>query len=79
MRPRAAAASRLPFGGFAGLDPALATARVRSQVERSTSYSKIVLLFEERCLDKKRSFRNDPLKGYAGLVIWHCKPIRNWS
>ena len=32
---------------------------VRDQVEGCTVGSKIVLLFEERCLDKRRSFRND--------------------
>ena len=59
MRLRATAASRLPYGGFAGLDPASAMARVRNQIEDCTVCSKIVLLFEERCLDKRRSFRND--------------------
>jgi hypothetical protein len=33
--------------------------RGRNQVETSTATPKIVLLFEERCLDNKRSFRND--------------------
>jgi hypothetical protein len=59
MRPRASAASRLPFGGSAGLDPASAKARGRNQVERAEIAPKIVLLFEERRLDNKRSFRND--------------------
>jgi hypothetical protein len=59
MRSRASAASRLPFGGSAGLDPALAMARDRNHVEKGNCYSKIVLLFEERRLDNKRSFRND--------------------
>jgi len=60
MRPRASAASRLPLGDRAGLDLALAMARDRNHVERGNYYSKIVLLFEERSLDNKRSFRNDP-------------------
>jgi hypothetical protein len=59
MRLRASAASRLPSGGYAGLDPALAMARGRNQVERTHNSTKIVLLFEERCIDNKRSFRND--------------------
>ncbi len=59
MRPRASAVSRLPFGGSAGLDPALAMARGRNQGRENLNSTKIVLLFEERCLDNKRSFRND--------------------
>jgi hypothetical protein len=35
-------------------------ARVRDQVERAMRAAKIVLLFEERYFDNKRSFRNDP-------------------
>ena len=40
MRPRAATASRPPFGGSAGLDPALAMARGSNQVGRGTATAK---------------------------------------
>jgi len=46
VRPRTSPASRLAFGGSAGLDPALAMERGRNQVETSTATPKIVLLFE---------------------------------
>jgi hypothetical protein len=45
--------------GFAGLDPASVLARGRDQVETPPDGGEIELLFEERPLDKSRSFRNE--------------------
>ena len=59
MRQHASTASRLPSGGFAGLDPASVLARGRDQVEMPPDRGEIELLFEEHPLDKRRSFRND--------------------
>ena len=72
MRPCASAASRLPCGGYAGLDPASARARVRGQVERATRATEIVLLFEERYLTTSAS-SGMTTKGSHGGVI---DPVR---
>jgi len=47
MRHHPSTASRLPSGGFAGLDPVSALARGRDQVEMASGGGEIELLFEE--------------------------------
>ena len=49
--------------------------RGRNQVETSTATPKIVLLFEERCLDNKRSFRNDQGRSRCATIAGMGCPI----
>jgi len=47
MRQHVSPASRLPSGGFAGLDPDSVLARVRSQAGPGVNRRKLVLIFDE--------------------------------
>ena len=70
MRRHTPTASRLPYGGFAGLDPVSVPERGRGQAEGTPGRGEIELLFEERPLDKSRSFRNDRvIAETAGVML----------
>jgi len=49
MRQRASPASRLPFGGCAGLDPGSPLSRAREQAGSGDPIQESELIFDERC------------------------------